>query len=194
MQPGETTIPVVQLGGDLLCVEISRFSGKFVEDGSDERVTDVAAILVANNTGKFVDLATVTYRVGGRTATFQITGLPSGERAWVLEKDRMTITETDELVYEDCQITYNSRAITETKDLAVTRQANGLTVENKTGQTMQNVCVYYKNRLEDGAFMGGITYVIDFGDLGAGETAQRVASHFVDRSEIVRYSYQFAGE
>lgn len=191
-QQQEESIPVIQLGGDLMCVEISRFSGKFVEDGSDEPVKDVAAILVENNTEKFVELATATYRIGDRTATFRITGLPAGERAWVLEQNRMTLAEGEELVYEDCQITYNANAIQSTKELAVTRQGGALIVENTSGRALKNVCVYYKNRLEDGAFMGGIAYLINFGDLEPGESASRTVSHFVDRSVIVRFSYQYA--
>lgn len=188
----ESSIPVIQLGGDLVCIEISRFSGRFVEDGSDEPVKDVAAILVENNTGKFVELATATYRVGDRIATFRITGLPAGERAWVLEQNRMTLTEGEKLVYEDCQITYNANAIQSTSDLAVTRQGGALIIENKSGRPLKNVCVYYKNRLEDGAFMGGIAYLINFADLEPGESASRTVSHFVDRSVIVRFSYQYA--
>lgn len=188
--PEETTIPVVYLGGDLTCVEISRFTGGFVEDGSDAQVTDVAAILVANNTGKFLDLATVTYKVGDQTATFKITGLPSGERAWVLEQNRMRISEGDELVFDDCKSTYNPNPIRSTDDLAVTRQGNSVTIENKSGLTLKNVCIYYKNRLEDGTFLGGITYLINFGDLAPGAVVQRATTHFGETSDIVRYSYQ----
>lgn len=190
--PQEETTAAAQPTGDLNCLEISRFSGAFVEDGTGEAVVDVAAILVSNDTGKFLDLATVTYTVGDRTATFQITGLPSGERVWVLEKDRMRIAEGDELVYEDCQATYNADAIQTTDDLVVTRQGNTLTVVNKSGTTLKNVCVYYKNRLEDGTFMGGITYLLSFGDLDPGASAQRSAGHLGENSDIVRYSFQTA--
>ena len=43
----DTTAPGTRPAGNLICVEISRFSGGFVEDGSDTQVQDVAAILVA---------------------------------------------------------------------------------------------------------------------------------------------------
>jgi Fe-S cluster assembly iron-binding protein IscA len=188
----EAPVPTYTLGGDLICVEVSRFSGSFVEDGSDAKVTDVAAILVENRTGKFLELGTVTYKVGDRTATFKITGLPTGERAWVLEKNRMTIGEGDELVFDDCQTTYHPDPVRTTDDLAVRREGNSLTVENKSGRTLQNVCVYYKNRMEDGTFLGGITYLIKFGQMEPGAVLQRATSHFGDESEIVRFSYQTA--
>lgn len=177
-------------GGDLFCLEISRFSGSFVEDGSDEPVEDVAAILVSNETDEYLELATVTYFVGNRTATFQVTGLPAGERAWVLEKDRMRVSAADEFVFDDCTVTYNPRAIRETDALSLQRQGNSVTITNTSDKTLKHVCVYYKNRMEDGAYFGGITYLISFGELMPGESAQRSVAHFGDDSQIVRYGYQ----
>ena len=176
--------------GSLNCLEISRFTGGFVEDGSDAPVRDVAAILVANNTGKFLELATVTYKVGDRTATFKVTGLPQGKRAWVLESNRLTLSEGDELVLEDCRETYHPDPILSTDALSVSRQGNSLTLTNNSGRKLSNVAVYYKNTLEDGTFMGGISYLISFGDLEPGTAATRSADHFNDTSEIVRYSFQ----
>ena len=189
-QQQPTTPPQIQ--GELNCLEISRFSGAFVEDGSDEKVKDVAAILVSNDTGKFLDLATVTYTVGERTATFKITGLPAGGQVWVLEKDRMVISKGDELVYQDCQTTFNPNAMVTTEALEVSRQGNVLTVRNVTDVELKNVCVYYKNRMEDGTFLGGITYLMNFGDLSAGASVQRSSGHLGDSAQIVKYGYQVA--
>ena len=186
----EITQPTQSLSGELLCLQISRFSGEFVEDGSDEKVENVAAILVANDTDTFLDLAVITYQVGDRTATFQVTGLPSGEKAWVLEKNRMSISEGDELVFEDCQSTYNPKAMLKTADLEMLRQGNTISVTNVSDKALSNACIYYKNRLEDGNYFGGISYLINFGELAPGETVQRSAAHFGDESDIVRYSYQ----
>lgn len=184
--------PTVDLGaeGSLNCMEISRFTGGFVEDGSGARVQDVAAILVANNTGKFLDLATITYKVGSRTATFKVTGLAHGKKAWVLESNRLTLQEGDELVLEDCVETFNPSPVLSTNDLAVSRRDNALTLTNTSGRKLSNVTVYYKNTLEDGTYMGGITYLISFGDMEPGTSVTQIRDHFGDSSEIVRYSYQ----
>ena len=176
--------------GNLICVEISRFSGGFVEDGTEAKVQDVAAILVENKTGKFLELATVTYKVGDRTATFRVTGLPSGKQAWVLESNRMTLSDGDELVLKDCQESYNPNAMLTTEDITVSRQGNSLTLTNVSGRKLSNVAVYYKNTLKDGTYMGGITYMVAFGDLESGASVTQIKDHFGDSSEIVRYSYQ----
>ena len=184
--------PMVDLGpeGSLNCLEISRFTGGFVEDGSDAPVRDVAAILVANNTGKFLELATITYQVGNRTATFKVTGLPHGERAWVLESNRLSLKAGDELVLENCEETYHPSPVLTTDALSVSRQGKSLTLTNTSGRKLSNVAVYYKNTLEDGTYMGGISYMTVFGNLEPGASVTQIKDHFDDTSEIVRFSFQ----
>lgn len=188
--PTEESTEAVTPIQDLVCLEISRFSGGFVEDGTYEQVKDVAAILVANDTDKYLDLATVTYKVGERTATFRITGLPARGMVWVLEKDRLTLSPEDQLVLEDCQMTYNSNAMTSTRDLTVTREGNSFVVKNVSDKKLKNVCIYYKNTLESGIYMGGITFLMNFGDMEPGAEIRRASAHLGDNSRIVRYGYQ----
>lgn len=189
-EPRQTTGPASSAEGELICEEISRFTGAFVEDGKDQPVKDVAAILVANNTGKFLDLATVTYRVGDRTATFRVMGLPAGRKAWVMESNRLTLTDGDELVLDKCTESYHPAPVLTSDALSVARQGQALTLTNTSDRKLTNVAVYYKNTLEDGTFLGGISYVTVFGDMEPGETKTLSKDHFGDTSEIVRFSYQ----
>lgn len=186
---GPTTV-TVPLSGKLTCVEISRFSGRFVENGKDQSVQDVAAIRVENGTERFLDLAVITYQVGDRTLEFRVTGLPSGRQAWVLESSGQVLKAGEELELLDCQESYNSAPITTTNQLAVSRQGNTVSVTNNSGKDLANVTIYYKNTMEGGIFFGGITYVMSFGNMKAGEAASKSADHFGDTSEIVRFSYQ----
>ena len=188
--PQQTTAPSSSTNGGLVCEEISRFSGAFVEDGKDQQVKDVAAILVVNQTEQFLDLATVTYQVGDRTATFQITGLPAGRKAWVMESNRLTLKDGDELVLKDCVESYRPDPIVTSDALSVSRQGQYLTLTNTSDSKLVNVAVYYKNTLEDGTFLGGITYVMAFGDMEPGATKTIGKDHFDQTSEILRFSYQ----
>ena len=164
-EPSQESTELSSTVKGLVCLEISRFTGGYIEDGTYDRVTDVAAILVANDTEQFLNLATVTYKVGERTATFRVTGLPAGEAAWVLEQNRMTLAPEDKLVLEDCKTAFNANPITATQNLQVTREGNSFTVKNVSDKKLKNVCIYYKNTLEDGVFMGGITFSMNFGDM-----------------------------
>lgn len=176
--------------GELSCLQFSRYSGAYVEDGSDEEVSGVAAALIANTSDKFLDLATITYAVGDRTATFSVKGLPPGGRAWVLEANRMQLEDGDTFELEDCQTSFREDAVRSTDSLSVTAEGDTLSVRNDSGDTLQNVCIYYKVLHTDGNYLGGILYVLDFGTMEPGQTAQKQSAHFGENAEIVRYSFQ----
>ncbi len=187
---GQPVTEYTPTSADLYCLEITRYSGAYVEDGKNEQVENVAAILVENRSEQFLDLAKVTYCVGDRVATFNVTGLPAGEKAWVLEAEKMQIEGTPTFEFLDCESTFRKDAVLTTKLLDVQTKDNVLTVENKADKTLKNVCVYYKNVNSDGNFLGGITYMLGFDTLQEGQTAQRESAHFGVNSRIVRFSYQ----
>lgn len=175
---------------DLYCHEILTFTGAFVEDGSNEQVENVAAILIQNQSDEFLDRAVVTYDLGDKTATFVVTGLPSGATATVLETDRLTLDGTETFLEPECTYAFKQDAITSTEDVTVTAEGNVLTAENNTEGDLKNVCIYYKNLSSDGTYLGGITYMLSFGDMQSGERVEKSAAHFSERSQIVRYSFQ----
>lgn len=178
------------VSGNLICEEISRYTGSFVEDGSGRPVQDVAAIRVANNTGKYLEVAKIIYKVGDRKAEFVVTGLPAGGKVWIMESNALTLQDGDELVLDEITDTYNTKAITATGDIAVTRQGKALTLTNKTSRTLKNVVVYYKHTQKDGTFFGGITYVIPFDNLEPGASMTKSADHFGENATIVRFAYE----
>lgn len=193
-RPPETKPPVEKdeiASGDLSCEDYALFSGQFVEDGRDELVNNVAAILVKNRTDRFLDFATLSFDIDGKTATFIVTGLPAGRSAWVMEATRMTATHQSEFTYLDCVTSFRDDIIVKTDKLSISADGNMLTAVNNSQQTMNNVTVYYRTVHSDGNFFGGITYVVDFGTLEPGQSAESMAGHYDgSKTEIVRISYQ----
>ena len=175
---------------DLYCEEFSSYSGPFVEDGSNEQVENILAMLVKNRSEDYLEYAVVTYDVGGKTAEFVVTGLPSGQGAWVLEKNRMTVKKNTIPQFSDCESTFKSDAIVICDKLNVTSKANTITLKNVSNETLVNPCVYYKNLNSDGNYLGGITYMVGFDTLESSESAEKQSGHFAENSRIVRYSYQ----
>ncbi|MBQ8621897.1 MAG: hypothetical protein IJ422_06250 [Oscillospiraceae bacterium] len=176
---------------DIVCKEFARFSGQYVEDGRDEPVENVAAILVTNTSDSFLDLATLTYTIDGKTATFVVTGLPAGRSAWVMENSRMTIGADASFTFVDCVSAFRDNAVTSTRNLTIRSNGNMLTAINNTGTTLKNVAVYYKVVHTDGNYFGGITYMASFDTLAPGEALETLAGHYQDGStEIVRISWQ----
>ena len=188
----DTPRPSEETGVDgLLCLQYSSFSGTFPEDGSGRQVNNVAAILVHNGSTEFLDYAKVSCAIGNESGTFLITGLPPGATAWVLEKDAKTVTANDHFGTTQCrEYSFRQDAVMSTDKLAISISGNTVTVTNQSGQTLRNVCLYYKSVHNDGHYFGGITYMLSFGDLEPGASAQKQSSHYGAQSRIVRYSFQ----
>lgn len=187
--PPQTEPPVEDI--PLEVKRVARFSGQFVEDGSDALVEHVAAILVTNPSDRFLDLATVTYDIEGKTATFVVTGLPAGRSAWVMEQGAMSIAKDVQTNYLGCVTTYRDGVSATADEITIRSEGNMLTAVNNTDRTLDNVFIYYKTLHSDGNFFGGITYLVDFGTLAPGGSAQSIAGHFQEgKTEIVRIGWQ----
>lgn len=170
--------------------QFSLYSGQYVEDGRDELVTNVAAILVTNRSGKFLDLATLTFMIDGREASFRVSGLPAGRSAWVLEASRMTATQSSTFTFVDMVTGFRENVISSTDKLSITCIGNLVTATNKSDIKLEDVFVYYRVLHSDGNYLGGITYVIDFGTLEPGQSVEKLAGHFsAEHARIVRIGW-----
>lgn len=189
--PPAPTQPVqVEGEKDLQIRQIARFSGQYVEDGRDELVKNVAAILVTNRSDQFLDLATLTYDVDGMEATFVVTGLPAGTSAWVMEAQRMVIPDDASFEPLECVTSFRDDVTVDLDSVSIYADANMLMAVNNTDRTLEHVFVYYKNLHTDGNFFGGITYRVDFGTLEPGASAEVLAGHYsVEHSELVRIGW-----
>lgn len=190
-EPPVTTARPTQSGPeDIRVRQYARFSGQYVEDGRDELVENVAAILVTNSSDQFLDLATLTYDIDGEDAVFVVTGLPAGSSAWVMESSRRVIPDDAAFTFLECVTAFRSNAAADTSQVSIYADANMLTAVNNTDRTLENVFVYYKTLHSDGNFFGGITYRVDFGTLEPGGSAQSLAGHYSgDDTRIVRIGW-----
>lgn len=174
----------------LTCDNFSLYSGQYVEDGRDELVTNVAAVLVTNRSTQFLDLATLTFQIDGREATFRVSGLPAGRSAWVLEASRMTATNSSTFTFVDMVTGFKENVISSTDKLSITCVGNLVTATNKSEKKLENVFVYYRVLHSDGNYLGGITYVIDFGTLEPGVSVEKLAGHFsAEKARIIRIGW-----
>ncbi len=171
--------------------DFASYNGQYIEDGRDEVVENVAAIRVTNRTDSFLDLATVTVNIDGKNATFIVTGLPAGRSAWVLEANRMTVDKNASFKLINCVTSFREGVIVKSDKVTVSSDGNVLTATNHTTEPLENVFVYYRTLHTDGFFLGGITYLVDFGTLEPGGSASTTAGHYKEgSSEIVRLGWK----
>lgn len=195
--PPPTTAPpkreeeVKIANGDLKVEQFAVFSGQFVEDGRDELVENVAAILVKNKSEKFLNFAVLLYKVNGEDAAFAVTGLPAGESAWVMEITKLRVKDSTKFVYQDCISSFRDSVISSSEDVTIQSDGNMLTATNNTDRNLHSVFVYYKNRHSDGKYFGGITYAVEFGSLEPGASIEKIAGHYVEGiTEIIHIGWQ----
>ena len=190
----EATEPVTSSTAEpekqLVCRLYSFYTGAYVEDGSDEPIENVAALLISNGSDRYLDLAQLIYDLDGREAIFTVTGLPAGSSAWVLEANRMSADAGTTFTHKNTLTSFRDDAVNDLEGLELSFNETMLKATNTTDQPFKNVTVYYKTLHEDGNFLGGITYMTVFGDLEPGKSAEKIAGHFhPDQSQIVRIGY-----
>lgn len=173
----------------LSCKYFSRFSGQYVEDSRDEMVENVAAMLVTNTTDRYLDIGMLYYSIDGKDAIFIVTGLPAGESAWVMEATQLTVTNSSTFTFVDMVTSFRDDVVAQSGEVSITVNGNMLTATNNTSRTLNSVCVYYKSVHTDGNYFGGITYLVDFGTLAPGESAEVLAGHYSENSRIVRIGW-----
>lgn len=169
------------------------YSGAYVEDGSDEQVTDVLTIVVKNISSELVEYGSITVDCGETTAAFEVTGLPAGSSALVMEKNRLTYHDTMTLSEPVCEqyAEPNNLVMDFGNDFSVYPSDGVINIENIGGTDIEgDVSVYYKH-FEYGLFIGGITYRARFsGGVKAGEIAQCLQQHYtLEKSAILYMTY-----
>lgn len=170
----------------LKVVEVGRYSGKNPEGGSDEDVENVVALRVENVSNQVCQFCTIEYEIGGQHAVFQLSELPVGKSAWVLESTGMTAEAGADCTYQTCAAAFRDEGAPWLTNIEATGGGGELTVTN-TGETDQPlVTVYYKLTYGDGLYLGGIAYRVTVSDLKAGESQTLPAGHFYEGAcEIV---------
>lgn len=195
--PGFTRIDEVAsqpIGGQLQVTAVGRFTGAYVEDGTDEEVTDVLALIVENTGESWIEYAELTMDCGGETARFVLSALPSGSSALVMEANRMTYAAgTVYRLSEEAKMAALTSAVMDfSEDFVLYPDDGVINVENISGMDhTESVSVYYKN-YRYGLYFGGICYRARFeSGIAAGELAQSVQEHYSNADSVIMYmSYE----
>lgn len=170
------------------------YSGIYVEDGSNEQVTDVLTIVVKNISSDLVEYGLITVDCGGETAAFELSALPAGSCALVMERNRLAYDDAMVFSKLTCeQYAEPTNLVMDFgNDFQVYPSDGIINIENVSGRDIESdVSLFYKN-YEYGLFIGGITYRARFsGGVKAGQIAQSLQQHYsLEKSAIMYMSYE----
>ena len=169
-----------ELENGLEITSVGRYAGNFVEDGSDDIVSDVCAITVRNNAAATVQYAHITLSIGEGSYEFDLSTLPSGASAQLLELSRQPLPEsTDGLTASLSSFAPFDTEPTLCEDaISIDAQDTAITITNVSGSDITGqIYVYYKSAYGD-LYIGGITYRTGVSGLAAGESTTLYASHY----------------
>lgn len=183
-----TPLDGLDLGQGLSVVSAGAYAGLFVEDGTDETVSDVFALQLTNTSETDVQYAHLTLTRGDEVYDFDFSTLPVGKTLQVLEQNRKTLPEdlsgfTPELTLFAAFETPMSLH----DDVIQLDPADGaITVTNTGEAAVSQLYVYYKT-VQNDLLMGGITYRASLGDVAPGETKTAAAAHFTTADSQVLF-------
>ena len=169
------------LGNGLQITELGRYAGKFLEDGSDEIVSDVLMIVVKNTGDKTLQYAEIQLETGVKTAAFSLSTLAPGKSVVVLEKNRQQYAGGERCVSAsaDVAVFFPDEPQMYADVFKIQPLDGGFNVTNISGKDVSgDVLIYYKNSADD-LYYGGITYRARIeGGMKAGEIRQVPSAHF----------------
>lgn len=183
---------VTELGCSLSLIKASRYAGYFVEDGSDDTVSDIMAITVRNDGDKTVQYAHIILTLGEAAYEFDVTTLPAGASAQLLELSRQPMPDSIDGMTAEVStcVLFNTEPSMCEDVFGIETQDTAITVTNNSGIDITGqIYVYYKIAYGD-LYMGGITYRVSVSGLKAGESATCYAGHFsTGYSKLMFVSY-----
>ena len=172
------TPPQLRLAADLSVSELISYSGKYVEDGSDEPVENLAAVRLTNSGGTDYQYLEFTVTAGETAYHFTASAVHAGDSVTVLNRDRQPYVDA---AVTGCELTTQAQYMTppslQEALLEVYVSPGTVNIKNKTDRDLPGTfTVYYKNVDENG-LLGGITYRAVISGIGAGEIRQQVSEH-----------------
>lgn len=170
---------IFSLDCGLEITDLAAYAGIYMEDGSDEIVSNVMMMVLKNTTQKDLQLAQIVLAFSDFSAEFEVTNLPAGASIVLLEKNRHEMVDEapsdvaayNVVFFQDPMIQMDDR-------LEITGLNGALNVKNVSGEDIDgDIYIYYKNSATD-LFYGGITYRVKIEGLNAGEIKQATAGHY----------------
>ena len=167
-------------------VELFSYSGAYVEDGSNEKVKDIAAVKIINTSADAYQLLDFELETAAGAYSFRVTTLFPGARLTALDLNRKK--------FEGSRITggkavlnvkFDSLPSVRTDILEISYTDGFINARNISDKDLNDVYVYYKT-MDDFGYFGGITYRAFMDGIDVGKIVQTATKNITaDSSRVV---------
>ena len=173
------TFPARIPGTTLIAEAVSIYEGPFLEDGSDEEVTDIAALLVRNAGSEEIIYCYIELKSEDSHFAFLGERIPPGATVLLLEYERGLYEKCSYLDCRGWQITAQS-VIDVKKDVVITERSFGmLQITNTSDKLLWGVRIFYKSWLSPpDVYVGGMCYSVTIPLLLPGQTETLSPNHY----------------
>lgn len=181
----------LHLGSDVYVTGTMSYTGAFMEDRTDEVVSDVLGIRVTNAGEEYIQAMDIVLTDGEVNAEFSLSTLFPGQTVVVLEKNRMAYSTAP--VFTAAEPTsvalFDSNPGMAEDQIQIQCLDGVINITNISGEDITgDILVYYKNYIS-GIYYGGITYRLRVeGGLKAGEIRQGSAAHYNTSNSVVVFA------
>ena len=157
----------------LVAWQLMSYDGPYLEDGTEEELIGVAALVVENTGTIGIEFVQLVVSQGQRELVFNATYIPPRGTVMILEKERQSYTR-ETVTGCKCRTLIPGTFDWEKGNIHI-EPGNGfsMAVTNLTEETMPYVRVFYKQHEgESDLYVGGITFSAVIPDLQPGETRE----------------------
>lgn len=183
--PYYVQFPYAVPGTDLVITGLKSYDGVFIEDGSNEERSNVAALFLENKGDKDIEFVNIKLFGDTETYEFSITGAEAGSTVAAQEIDAKQLI--DQKYSAADSIASEPIDFGKDENIEITENESGsLTVSNVGSEDIPVVRVFYKYYYPDqNAFLGGISFTAKITDLAAGESQTITPSHYQSGSSKI---------
>jgi hypothetical protein len=155
----------------LVAQKLIAYEGVYLEDGSEETVEDVAALILENTGTIGIEYAQIVMMQNGKELSFDATYIPPKSTILLLEENKQHYSDAP---VTDCHCRTVIPGVFDRAERTVAVNETGmctLEVTNLTDQKMEGVRIFYKHHEgENDLYVGGITYSTVIPDLEPGQS------------------------
>ena len=185
------SVSIDETAQDIEVISMENITAAYVEDGSDEVLSDVMALTIRNTGDKMLQLAEITVHSDAADYTFKATTIPAGGEARLMELNRAVMPgNIGECSLSISQLAWDEQGLGMCEDsISIVPRSNGFVVKNLTGNTIEagHINFYYKN-VDGGVYIGGITYhAANNAAIAPGEELAVATAHFDAASSEIMF-------
>lgn len=179
---------VLPLDMGIMVTSIDKYTGIYMEDGTNEIVSNIMMVTVKNTTEQDLQIIRFSLVFMNYTAEFEASNIPAGASVILLEKNRHAYIREGIRTVSVSVVNFFEEPMRQQEDVLKIAGADGtLNIQNISDQDITgDIFIYYKNWAA-GTYYGGITFRIKVeGGVKAGGIVQIPTGHFnSDNCQVV---------